>query len=330
MCIGPAAKYYAAIDLGSNSCRLLITKATPQGLQHVESYSRIIRLSEGLSRTGYIGEAAMSRALFTLRQSVKRLRNYSSVKLRCVATEVCRRANNTAEVFSRIYRETALRFTVISEKEEAYLTAKGVSGLLDQRIPYAIIFDIGGGSTEVVLLHLVAGQEPTVLDWMSLPVGVVSIAESINPENARNYFQLTAMIRYRLERFGEPHHLREKIEQDKVQLIGTSGTATTAAAIHLGLRFYDREKVDGCILSFSEIENVIKTLQMMSMEERARHPCIGPERSDLVLGGMAIFEGLSAAWPIGWVRVADRGLRDGMVQTLYHEDLAQRIVDSGS
>jgi exopolyphosphatase/guanosine-5'-triphosphate,3'-diphosphate pyrophosphatase len=314
-------EYYAAIDLGSNSCRLLITKATEQGLRHVESFSRVIRLSEGLGQSGRISEAAMARALTTLQQSVKRLNNYGAVKLRCIATEVCRKASNTPDLIEQIKQHTGLVFTVISEEEEARLTAQGVAGLLDYKVPYAVVFDVGGGSTEVVLLKLNPAEPPIIVDWMSLPVGVVSIAEGQNPESARNYIRVADMIRQKLESFGERHHMRELIEQDKVQLIGSSGTATTAAALHLGLRFYDREKVDGFILTFEQVENVIKTLQMMTLEERAMHPCIGPERCDLVLGGMAIFEGLSSAWPIGSVCVADRGVRDGLVQTLYEDDL---------
>lgn len=323
-----AKKYYAAIDLGSNSCRLLIMQATSQGLKHSESYTRILRLSEGLTNVGYISENAIQRALITLQYSARRLKNYPTVKLRCVATEVCRQASNADDLLLRIRRDTGLEFTTISEQEEARLTALGIAPLLDYKTPYAIVFDVGGGSTEIVLLKLDAGQAPRMLDWMSLPVGVVSIAESQNPENARNYVRLTAMIHHKLENFGEKYNVRDLIAQDKVQLIGSSGTATTAAALHLGLRYYDREKIDGLQMNFTDVENVIKNLQMMSAEERGQHPCIGPERSDLVLGGMAIFEGLSAAWPVGSVKVAVRGVRDGIINELYQRDLAGNMEPS--
>ncbi len=312
------SEYYAAIDLGSNSCRLLITKATEDKLIHVESYSRIIRLGEGMVHSGRISDVAIERALFILQKSMRRLKNYPAVNLRCVATEVCRKAVNTDAFLSRIAKETNLHFTVINEEEEARLTARGIASLRDPHFPYTVVMDVGGGSTEIVLLKTVE-DKPVILGWMSLPLGVVSLAESENLESAQSYFKITEMIRQELRKFGELHQMHDLIDQNQVQFIGSSGTATTAAAIHLGLRFYDREKIDGLVLTFEEVENVIKNLQMMSREERALHPCIGPERSDLILGGMAIFEGLSTAWPIGKITVADRGVRDGIVQELYEQ-----------
>lgn len=311
-------EYYAAIDLGSNSCRLLVTQAVDDKLVYADSYSRIIRLGEGMVQSNLIHAGAMKRALVTLKKSAQRLENYPGVNLRCVATEVCRRATNTDIFFKEIFQETGLSFDVISEEEEARLTARGIANLRDPAKPYTVVLDIGGGSTEIVLLETRAA-DVRIVDWMSIPVGVVSLAESDNLESAQSYYRVIKGIREKLEDFGEPHKMRELIEHKQVQLIGSSGTATTAAAFHLGLRFYDRRKIDGLVLTFEQVQNVVKSLQMMSREERALHPCIGKERSDLVLGGMAIFEGLSAAWPIGTVCVADRGVRDGLVQDLYEE-----------
>ena len=314
------ASYYAAIDLGSNSCRLLVTRPTTIGLKKVESYSRTVRLSEGFYKQHYISHDAAERALAMLQHSARRLQNYSGLTLRCVATEACRQAVNTPEFFAEILSRTGFEFHVISEQEEARLTALGITELLDYTIPYALVFDVGGGSTEIIFLKVDQLYSTTIIDWLSLPVGVVSIVESMNIENVANYLNLTKMIQAKLEAFGIPHGIEDLIDRKQVQLIGCSGTATTIAAIHLNLRFYDRDKIDGLAMTFDQIHQVIRLLQMMSIPERINHPCIGPERADLVLGGMAIFEGLSAAWPIGSLRVADRGVRNGIVKELYEQD----------
>lgn len=312
--------YYAAIDLGSNSCRLLVVAQDDQGLRPIDAYSRITRLSEGVASTGLINEEAQERTLMTLRHALKRLEARTPFKIRCVATEVCRRARNADAFLNHIFKETRLHFSVISEEEEARLAVMGLLPLFDKRYPYALTFDIGGGSTEAVLVktHPPHGI-PEIIDWVSIPLGVVSVLETHNPESCANYLRIIELIRERLLSFGEPYGLAELIERKKVQLIGASGTATTAASLHLGMRYYDRERIDGYVISVADIEAVIKKLQMMSIEERAIHPCIGPERADLVLGGMAIFEGLSSTWPIGEITVADRGVRDGLIVEMTSE-----------
>ena len=315
--------HYAAIDLGSNSCRLLIMKEVDGELKIVDAFSRVVRLSEGLTKTGLISDAAWERTISVLNHCARKLSLYQGVQLRCVATEACRQATNAPAFLEDVRAQTGFEFTVISQEEEAALAVKGIGGLLDSNYPYALVFDVGGASTEVVLLKQNKSDKKAIeiVDWLSLPLGVVSIAETACPENATSYLRITASIRDALENFGEPHN------QGLVQLVGSSGTATTAAALHLGLRYYARNRVDGVVLSFNEVENVIKDLQMMSIEQRNRHPCIGPERSDLVLAGMAVFEGLASAWPVGSVTVADRGVRDGIVYQLY-EDAANQPLSS--
>ena len=317
----PKVRTYAAIDLGSNSCRLLVAQSSSAGLKKVESYSRTVRLSAGFHKYNYISHDAAQRALAMLNHAARRLQNYFEPKLRCVATEACRQAMNTKGFFREIYTQTGFEFSVISEQEEARLTALGITELLDYTTPYALVFDVGGGSTEIIFLKIDQPMTATIIDWLSLPVGVVSIVESMNIENVVNYINLTKTIKDKLTDFGTPYGIAELIEQNQVQLIGCSGTATTTGAIHLNLRFYDRDKIDGLIMTFDHIQQVIRQLQMMSLQDRSHHPCIGPDRADLILGGMAIFEGLAAAWPVGKLRVADRGVRNGIVKELYEQDL---------
>tara|TARA_A100000171_G_C2134819_1_gene149441 strand:+ start:409 stop:1422 length:1014 start_codon:yes stop_codon:yes gene_type:complete len=313
--------YFAAIDLGSNSCRLLVVTPENGKLITVEAFSRIVRLSEGLTATDLMSDQAMSRVYDVLEQSAKRLRLYSPVILECVATEACRKAKNSLPFLKRIKEKLGLDFRVITEEEEARLTVRGITSLLDPSFPYGIVFDVGGGSTEIVLLKQQDKGLPEIIDWLSMPVGVVSIAEIEQPDHATSYLRVVSMIADALEKFSAPHNLLDLLKHNKVQLIGSSGTATTAAALHLGLHYYDKHRIDGQILTFPDFEKVIKEIQMMSYEERAQHPCIGPDRADLVLGGMAIFEGLAKAWPIGKLTVADRGVRDGLVDKLYENYL---------
>jgi exopolyphosphatase/guanosine-5'-triphosphate,3'-diphosphate pyrophosphatase len=305
---------YAAIDLGSNSCRLLIADKIDNRMQHVYSYSRITRLSEGVASTGYISVEAQDRAIAVLKTSLKHIIDHKPEKLECVATEVCRKAKNSQYFLDRVKNETGLFFSIITEEQEANLAVLGLSPLFNKKMPYTIVFDVGGGSSEVVLVRNAnEGYVFDVLGWVSIPMGVVSILETHNPESRKNYLSIINHIKSKLFEFGQEYGIDELIEQKMVQLIGASGTATTAACFHLGMKYYDREKIDGLEMSFEEVSTVIKMLQMMPVAERANHPCIGPERADLVLGGMAIFEGLSSAWPIGMVTVADRGVRDGVV-----------------
>lgn len=321
--------YFAAIDLGSNSCRLLICTPTSTGLEVVEAFSRVVRLSEGLPRTGVMSQAAMDRVLVVLEQSAKRLRRFTPHYLDCVATEACRTAKNTDPFLRRIKENIGFDFRVISQEEEARLTVEGISSLLDPSYPYALVFDVGGGSTEVVLLQQNTEAPNEVVDWMSLPVGVVSITEIEKPDCATSYLRVVSSLKETLLKFGAPHNISDLIQKNQIQLIGSSGTATTAAALHLDLHYYDRQRIDGQTLTFEDVERVIKNIQMMSFEERVQHPCIGPERADLVLGGMAIFEGLAKAWPIGRVTVADRGVRDGLIKKMYKSFLEDSSLNSG-
>lgn len=312
---------YAALDLGSNSCRMLALRLEHDGTtERVEAYSRITRLSQGVSTTGYISPEAKERALSTLRICLKRLEKYQgNVRFQCVATEVCRRAKNAQEFLDTVQRETGLSFQVITAEREAYLSVLGLRPLFDPLYSHVLTFDVGGASTEVVLID---NHQKEIIDWISIPMGVVSVLETHNPERRSNYARVVRDISKPLEAFSIKNHLDPLIAHHRVQLIGASGTATTAASIHLGLRYYDRDRIDGHRMSLEDIEKVVKHLQMMTIQERSNHPCIGADRADLVLGGMAIFQGLSRILHIHEITVADRGVRDGLLQEMIQKDLA--------
>ncbi len=306
-------RYYAAIDLGSNTCRLLIAKKFADSFSTQEVYSRIVRLGEGLSKHNHLSKEAIQRTLSVLSQYAKKIREYTPIEVVAVATEACRKAKNSEDFLNLVSQETGLEFSIISGKEEAFYVAKGCTALVNPRIPYAIFFDIGGGSTEIIWAHIKENCEAEILSWTSLPYGVVNLAESHDVNRASVYHSIHRQVYELALNFVQKNNIATHIENNKVQMISTSGTATTVSAIHLGLRSYDRQKVDRSFLSFEDIEMITKQLQLMAPQERDIHPCIGPERSDLILGGMAILGGLCEALPIGSLQVADRGVRDGIV-----------------
>lgn len=309
-------RYFAAIDLGSNSCRFLVVEKQNNTLQLVDAFSRVIRLSEGLTQSSSLSKAAMQRAFSVLEQCVKKSKLYAPLSLRCVATEACRKAHNSAGFLNRVKEKLGLDFTIISEQEEARLAVRGCSHLLDRKFPYALLFDIGGASSEIIWIQVPDLGPPRIIDMISLPFGVVTLAEAYDIENAAAYASVVETVHQAIENFSGPHEIYDRILEGKVQMIGSSGTATIVGGIHLGLHFYDRSKVDGVALKFEDIQNTIKQIQLMTIEERNQHPCIGPDRSDLTLGGIGILEAMCRAWPIDHIQVADRGVRDGIVSEL--------------
>lgn len=319
------ARFYAAIDLGSNTCRLLITKKQGQEFTTQDVCSRIVRLAEGLSRTGKLSEFAMQRTINAIAQYARKIRAYgSNIQVMAIATEACRRASNADLFLERILRRTGIRFTIIDEMEESFFVAKGCFPLMNTYQPYGIFLDIGGGSTEVIW----AKQRNSVLeiiDSISLPFGVVHLSETVDMQKALNYTTIVNKVFEACLSFSQRHAIGDRIDEQRVQMIGTSGTTTTLAAIHQNLRAYDRRKIDRSLLTFDNIERVIKSLQLMSPSELSLHPCVGPERSELILAGTAILDGLCKAFPVGCLQVADRGVRDGMASFMAYGD--QRAPD---
>ena len=314
---------YAAIDLGTNNCRLLIARPSGDHFVVIDAFSRVVRLGEGLAQSGRLSDAAMDRALGALHICAEKLRKRNVHLARSVATEACRRASNGAEFIERVYRETGIRLSIITAEEEARLAVLGCHILLERGDGPAMIFDIGGGSTEMVLVDP-TDAVPRILDWQSVPWGVVSLTESVgsiddHPEaRAEAYADMRRRVYEGFASFTErTRHAREQaLAQGAIRLLGTSGTVTTLASLHLGLPQYDRRAVDGLIVPTDSMRAISQRLAMLSPQERIAVPCIGRERSDLVVAGCAILETIFEIWPAQRLGIADRGIREGILRSL--------------
>jgi len=312
---------YAALDLGTNNCRMLVARPTGRGFRVVDAFSRVTRLGEGLGASGVLSEIAMDRTLDALDACAEKMERHRVGRARLVATEACRRAVNGAEFTARIARRIGLTPDIISPREEASLALAGCASLLDPLVPWALVFDIGGGSTELVWVrNSPLGQQ--VMGVQSIPTGVVTLAEQWATElhSHAGYARVVDQIGSAFRPFESLHTIGSLMGGNLVQMLGTSGTVTTLGALHLGLERYDRSRVDGLELGFTDIAAVTCQLAAMSHDERMEHPCIGPERADLVLAGCAILEAVCRLWPLGRLRVADRGVREGVLLAMMRDD----------
>ncbi len=314
---------YGALDLGTNNCRLLIARSAGQGFQVVDAFSRIVRLGEGLSASGRLGEAAMDRTIEALRVCSNKLKWHGVEHRRLIATEACRSATNGGVFIDRIRREIGLDIEVIDRETEAGLAAAGAQPLIDHEAHSTIVFDIGGGSTEIMFMER-DGSGFSLRHWTSLAAGVVTLSEGqgggkhVTPEI---YGRMRDHVRELLRPFAEKMSAMRGVDFLPSHLLGTSGTVTTIAGVHLGLRHYDRARVDGCWIDTDDVDVVTTRLVAMSYDERVRNGCIGQERADLVLAGCAIFDEIRRAFPARRVRVADRGLREGILSSLMAKHL---------
>lgn len=314
---------YAALDLGTNNCRLLIARPSGENFVVIDAFSRVVRLGEGLAQTGHLSEAAMDRALGALRVCADKLRRRRVHLARSVATEACRRAGNGADFIDRVRHETGIALDIISAREEARLAVLGCHVLLEPGHGPAMIFDIGGGSTELVLIEN-TDTVPRILDWQSVPWGVVSLTESCGQEGTESaariarYERMRSMVRDSFAEFAKRtlSARQEAEELGPVRLLGTSGTVTTLASLHLDLPNYDRRAVDGLIVPAASMRDISQRLSAMSITERRLLPCIGRERADLVVAGCAILEAILDLWPANRLGVADRGIREGILRSL--------------
>jgi exopolyphosphatase / guanosine-5'-triphosphate,3'-diphosphate pyrophosphatase len=317
----PLRKSYAALDLGTNNCRMLIARPEGENFAIIDAFSRIVRLGEGLSATGRLSEEAMDRTVSALSICSAKLMRRNVTISHAVATEACRRASNGAAFIARIQRETGIQLNVITAEEEARLAVLGCHRLLEPGNGPALVFDIGGGSTELILVDT-SGDAPRTIDWLSIPWGVVSLAESIEqdgPDSGRR-LAIYANMRERIAAEIKPLMARNSPVEGVLRLLGTSGTVTTLASVYLKLDVYDRRQIDGLRVAASDMREICTTLAQKSIRERAEFPCIGPERADLVVAGCAILEAIMDAWPAETVGVADRGIREGILRELFRMD----------
>jgi exopolyphosphatase / guanosine-5'-triphosphate,3'-diphosphate pyrophosphatase len=313
---------FAALDLGTNNCRLLIARPAGSGFAIIDAYSRIVRLGEGLVSSGRISDAASDRAVEALRVCAEKLRRRRVLLSRAVATEACRRAANGDAFIARVREETGIALDIISAEEEARLAVLGCHQLLSPGDGPALVFDIGGGSTEIVLLDD-SGDHPRILDWRSIGWGVVSLTEAVphdsdDPaERMAAYAAMRARVREPIRDFADTiaRHRRETGDEPP-RLLGTSGTVTTLGSLYLNLPTYDRSQVDGLHVAAGDMLDLCARLAAMSLEQRQATPCIGRERADLVVAGCAILEEICAVWPATHIDVADRGIREGVLRLL--------------
>jgi exopolyphosphatase/guanosine-5'-triphosphate,3'-diphosphate pyrophosphatase len=317
----PQRHTYGAIDLGTNNCRLLIARPTEGGFTVIDAFSRIVRLGEGLSRTGELSQDAMDRAVGALGVCAEKLRRRNVSLSRSVATEACRRAKNGREFAERVRNETGIALDIIDPAEEARLAVLGCHKLLEPGDGPAIIFDIGGGSTELVLVDQEEGT-PRIRAWWSAPWGVVSLTESEGkealegPERVKAYMRMRERARRAFANFATM--LPEK--REGIRLLGTSGTVTTLASVHLALPSYDRRAVDGLHVPIEAMQKISAMIASMDYDERSALPCIGNERADLVVAGCAILEAIMEIWPAKNLGIADRGIREGILRSLMARD----------
>ncbi len=308
----------AAVDLGTNNCRMLVAHPDCDDFEVVDSFSRITRLGEGLSASGRLSDAAMKRTVEALSSCAEKMKRCDVTTSRHVATEACRRAENCDYFLDQVEDQTGIALEIISSDEEAGLALKGCAPLLNHEVPYAIIFDIGGGSTEVLFVKIHDQGNTEVLGCISIPLGVVTVAEDCGGGDLceRTYAEVAVRVRRLLDPFEQSYGILDRINAGETQMIGTSGTVTTLGGLHLGLPRYNREKVDGISMDFDTLVSHSRNLCKMNLQERASEPCIGWQRADLVLGGCAILEAICHLWPVGSLRVADRGLREGMLMEM--------------
>ena len=305
----------AAVDLGTNNCRLLIASPERDGnLRIVDSFSRIVRLGEGVAQSGSLGEVAIERTVAALKICAQRIRKHRVRHVRAIATEACRQAANVQVLIDRVAEETGLRLEVVSAAEEAKLAAIGCAPLIGEAYDGALAFDIGGGSTEAIWLRRNAG-DVSLVHFASIPLGVMSLAEA----DGSTFSAMREAMLVRFEAVRREMDKKGAFDVARHHLLGTSGTVTTLAGIALGLTRYVRARVDATWHDCTEMLSVVELLKALDREGRVKLGCVGEERADLVVPGCAIFSAIQAVWPCTRLRVADRGLREGILHELMKE-----------
>lgn len=321
---------YSAIDLGTNNCRLLIAKKTRSGFRVIDAFSRIVRLGEGVGADNRLSEEAMDRTIEALKVCAEKLARRNVTFMRHVATEACRIADNSEEFVARVKKETGINLDVISAGEEARLAVLGCQSLIAPDKKNVLVFDIGGGSTELIWVRVRPGRANEIRGWMSVPWGVVNLTEKFakpgKTPKPKKYAKMIETMRDHLVAFEDAHELSKVLKGRHTQFLGTSGTVTTLASLHLGLPKYNREKVDGAWMKSKDIRKLSRQVAEMTPEQRAAEPCIGSERADLVVAGCAILEAILSMWPVPSLRVADRGIREGILRGLMELDEPPRHV----
>lgn len=315
-------KRYAAIDLGTNSCRLLVAVPDDAGFHVIDGFSKVVRLGDRVSETGRFQQSAIDRTVAALRNCAERMANYGPVAVRAVATQACRQAQDVDAFLDRTKRETGIELEVIDPSEEAALTVAGCGDLLRKGYAHALVFDIGGGSTEIMWIATPRGEPARMIDMISLPFGVVSLMDEFGAESlpSETFEALLKRVDQHLQPFDQRNGISQAIAANAVRMVGASGTVTTLGAMYLELPRYKRNRVDGLEMRFDSIRLIGARLAGMTCEERIAHPCLGHGRGDLMLMGLAVLRAVCERWPVGKLGVADRGIREGILAELMAAD----------
>jgi exopolyphosphatase/guanosine-5'-triphosphate,3'-diphosphate pyrophosphatase len=311
-------RVFAALDLGTNNCRLLIAQPSSRGFKVIDGFSRIVRLGEGVTSAGTLSEEAIRRTIDALKICATKMKRRRVSHARCVATEAARSAYNSGEFLNRIREDTGIHMEIISSREEAELTLTGCFSLLDSSLDHTLMFDVGGGSAEFVWSRIGGAGQPEIEGWTSLPCGVVTLTErhgqrEFTPDE---YECLVNEVMNLLRPFDEQFGIASQIASGRAQMVGTAGTVTTIAGVNMSLPKYNRSRVDGSWLEFEAVERISRDLAAKSYDERVAYPCIGHDRADLVVAGCAVLEAVCRLWPAGRLRVADRGVREGILSVM--------------
>jgi len=337
---GRRPQTYAALDLGTNNCRLLIARTSGNGFKVIDSYSRVVRLGKGLTATGQLSQESMDAAVDALGVCAKKMKARRVKRWRCVATEACRKASNGQEFLNRVKSDTGINLEIISPRVEARLAVMGCLNLIDTTKEVALVIDIGGGSTELSWVDIrrlkdpqgqVRVHRPPISAWASLPVGVITLSEMVPEHDDREtwYAEMKDKVREAIREQGCETRFTKTFKDGRGHLIGTSGTITSLAGIHLKLPYYQREKVDGLWLRSADAIKVARDMASLSPEDRAKEPCIGKDRSRLLVAGCAITDIICEMWPSKMIRVADRGLREGMLMGLMKQSQKINVTPKG-
>ena len=308
----------AALDLGTNNCRLLLAMPEGPAYRTICSFSKLVRLGEGVNESGRLNEAAMERTVAALSECAMKIQHFRPSHARYVATAACRKANNAAQFVRHVKQTIGLDLEIISPRQEASLAMAACFSVLDVRRSHALILDIGGGSTEIVWVSLNMEGGSELIDWDSLPCGVVALAErnSGHPKDLQSYKQVVKEVKELLMPFEASNNISSEIAGGNVQMIGMSGTIATLSAIHLNLEKYDSERVDGIGMSRKDVFNIIQELKEKVHGNRVEHPCIRVGQEDLIIPGCAILQAILETWPVSSVSVTNRSLTDGLVASM--------------
>ncbi len=320
-------QYFAAIDLGTNNCRLLVAKKQAGGFRVIDSYSKVVRLGAGLAKTGRLSDESMAAALKAIGDCAKKMKLRNVSRWRCIATQACRAAANGEDFLARVKRETGLAFETISPRVEARLSVMGCLNLMDLNKDVALVIDIGGGSTELSWVDLRKMRDnpglklsrPPIAAWVSLPIGVVNLSEMYPEEamdNAEWVRAMKACVREEITKQNRNKQFTNLFEEGRGHMIGTSGTVTSLTSVLMALPFYQRNKIDGIWVNGAALMETAHRLGRMDLQTRQQEPCIGEDRASMIVAGCAIMEVVYELWPSEKIRVADRGLREGMLMGL--------------